>query len=190
MEATDLNERQREIVDTTMRLVSTKGLHELTMKKIAAEIGISEPALYRHFQSKSDILSALIDTLDQNRQIIVRKAEKEGESLRSFMEGFFLGHARLFQERPGMTLILFSEDLFSADAALALRVRSMMEGTMGLLQRRIGDAGGGPDTLTTGLLLVGGFRLLVSLWRMGDHDFDLEARTRLFLSEAFARLGL
>ncbi len=191
-----LNDRQREIVETTMRLVFQKGMQELTMKKIAQEIGITEPALYRHFLSKADILVALVEALNGKRQGIIRDAEKAAPDLRAFLEAFFVGHARLFAEQPAMTLILFSEELFSADSELAQRVRTLMGGTISLLQDRIaGAVAGGEirrqlDPFNVTLLLVGGFRLLVSLWRMERHDFDLEARSRAFLDEALAQIGL
>jgi AcrR family transcriptional regulator len=191
-----LSDRQQEIVETTMRLVFQKGMQELTMKKIAQEIGITEPALYRHFLSKADILLALVEVLNGKRQGIIRDTEKAGPGLRAFLEAFFVGHARLFAAQPAMTLILFSEELFSADSELAQRVHIMMEGTIGLLRDRIaGAVSGGEirkdrDPFTSTLLLVGGFRLLVSLWRMERHDFDLEARSRLFLDEAVAQIGL
>jgi len=184
-----LSRRQQEIVETTMQLVSLNGIQELTMKKIATELKITEPALYRHFTSKSEILMALIDTLNGNRQCIVADAEKEQRGFQPFAEAFFGGHARLFQSRPAMTLILFSEEIFLPESNLARRVHSMMGGTIALLQDRIRDAQkreelpSDVDPVTLMMQMLGGFRLLVSLWRMENKSFDLEDRTRIFLSE-------
>jgi TetR/AcrR family transcriptional regulator, fatty acid metabolism regulator protein len=189
MEVSALTNRQQEIVETTMQLVSVYGIQELTMKKIAAELDITEPALYRHFGSKAEILMALIDTLNGQRQCIVADAEKEQIGFQSFAEAFFGGHARLFQNRPAMTLILFSEEIFMPDSDLAHRVHGMRGGTIALLRDMIqkaqkkGELPSDVDSVTLMMQMLGGFRLLVSLWRMENKSFDLEDRTRIFLSE-------
>ncbi|MEA1972657.1 MAG: TetR/AcrR family transcriptional regulator, partial [Candidatus Cloacimonadota bacterium] len=55
-----LSERQQQIVVTAIKLIANKGIQNLTTKNIANEIGISEPALYRHFDNKLEILKAVI----------------------------------------------------------------------------------------------------------------------------------
>ena len=51
-----LTERQQEILDKSIEIISRKGIQGLTIKNLSKEIGISEPAIYRHFESKTDIL--------------------------------------------------------------------------------------------------------------------------------------
>ncbi len=53
-------ERQQQIVETAIKLIADKGIQNLTTKNLAEEIGISEPAIYRHFSNKLEILKAVI----------------------------------------------------------------------------------------------------------------------------------
>lgn len=196
MDDRELSDRQNEIVERSMDLISRDGIQGLTMKKIALAIGITEPALYRHFQSKADILNALIGTLNEKRRGIAQDAERLHTDFRPFLEAFILNHARLFQQQPTMTLIIFSEELFKLDSELAMRVRGMMHDSLDLLHRRIRDAihnkeiRSDIDPFSTTMLIIGGFRLLVSLWQMENHAYDLEIRTAKFLAETFLLLGL
>ena len=57
-------EFSEEIVTAVRKLIIIYGSENVTIKKIAQEIGISEAAIYRHFNSKKDILSFLIDDLE------------------------------------------------------------------------------------------------------------------------------
>lgn len=62
-EAAPLSERQREILERTLDLVQESGLANLTLKKVAERVGFSEPAIYRHFASKQELVLALVDLL-------------------------------------------------------------------------------------------------------------------------------
>jgi len=49
------------IAEVGLRLVDTNGLDGLSTRLVAAEMGVSSPALYYHFDSKDSILNAVID---------------------------------------------------------------------------------------------------------------------------------
>ena len=48
--------RQDEILDIALNLLADGGVKNLTMKRIAESIGVSEPAVYRHFKNKTEIV--------------------------------------------------------------------------------------------------------------------------------------
>ena len=50
-----------EIVDVALRQVDEGGLDKLTMGNIAAELNVSQMALYRHFDSKGHLLRGVLD---------------------------------------------------------------------------------------------------------------------------------
>ena len=61
------------------------GFREASMQMIAAEVGISAPGLYKHFESKEEIFSALVDPLIVEIKGILHMAENEKDTL--FAEG-------------------------------------------------------------------------------------------------------
>lgn len=188
----DMSDRQEEIVVTALRLISERGIQELTMKKIAGAIGITEPALYRHYESKLEILSAVIDTMAAARHAILRDSLKDGQGAAAAISVFFLGHARLFAGEPSMTVILFSEDLFRSHEALSERVAAMIGDAMRHLETELRQGVEAHafrddlDAATASLLLVGGFRQLVSSWRLSGYSFSLEERTEAFLASTLS----
>ena len=56
-----LTVRQQEIVEKSIRLISEKGIQGFTIKNLAKSVGISEPAIYRHFESKIEILITILN---------------------------------------------------------------------------------------------------------------------------------
>ena len=59
-----LTERQGEILDASINIISKKGIQNLTIKNISNEIGFSEPAIYRHFESKIEILLTILSMFE------------------------------------------------------------------------------------------------------------------------------
>jgi AcrR family transcriptional regulator len=58
--------REREILDAAAALFYEKGFHGVGVDEIGQRVGISGPALYRHFSGKDEILAALLtETLDE-----------------------------------------------------------------------------------------------------------------------------
>jgi len=52
--------RRGEILDAALAVFSRVGYENGSMREIAAAVGVSEPALYRHFSSKEEMFLALI----------------------------------------------------------------------------------------------------------------------------------
>jgi AcrR family transcriptional regulator len=60
--------RKKQIVDEATRLFSQAGYDGVTMKTLAEACCITEPALYRHFDSKEAIYDAALDSLKERFQ--------------------------------------------------------------------------------------------------------------------------
>ncbi|HZE21639.1 MAG TPA: helix-turn-helix domain-containing protein, partial [Desulfobaccales bacterium] len=58
--------RTREILAAARRLLDQQGLEALTMEEIAAAAGVAKGTLYLYFQSKDDLIQALITMVGKN----------------------------------------------------------------------------------------------------------------------------
>jgi len=58
-----MSERKTQILEEATRLFSADGYDGMTMKQLAGACGITEPALYRHFQSKESLYDAVLDAV-------------------------------------------------------------------------------------------------------------------------------
>ncbi len=54
-------ERHEAILRAAIRLFAERGYHGATTRELAAAAGVSEPILYRHFPTKQDLYSAIIE---------------------------------------------------------------------------------------------------------------------------------
>ena len=72
--------RRRQIVRTAMALFARRGFKGTTTKEIALAAGVNEAIIFRHFPTKSELYSAIIDDkMEECREWINRVHEKAGQ---------------------------------------------------------------------------------------------------------------
>ena len=72
----DAHERKNEILDAAEALFAVKGYEETSTGDILSRVGIARGTLYYHFQSKEEILDALIERMTRN---LIARAGKVSE---------------------------------------------------------------------------------------------------------------
>ena len=78
-------ERRERILASATELIAERGYHAVSMADIGVASGVVGPAIYRHFNSKSDLLAALfervVDKLLKRATAIVEQSRDEAEAL-------------------------------------------------------------------------------------------------------------
>lgn len=62
-------QRRAAIVEAAVRLFAQNGFRGTTTRQLAAALGVTEPVLYQHFQTKRDLYSAILEHLSQGEKI-------------------------------------------------------------------------------------------------------------------------
>jgi len=65
--------RREQILDVAEAVLETEGIEALTMRRLADDLGMQPPSLYKHWRNKADLLAAL-----QERALLAFAAEMEG----------------------------------------------------------------------------------------------------------------
>ena len=55
-------ERRQAIIEAAAGLFAEKGFRGVTTRELAQAVGVSEPVLYQHFQTKRDIYEAIVES--------------------------------------------------------------------------------------------------------------------------------
>ena len=173
-------DRQIEIMEAATARIDIYGIQNLTIKNLATDIGLSEPALYRHFKSKNDILLGLLNyfiTGMKNRisNIPVNLDATAADELRAI----FNSQLQTFINKPAIVSVIFAESIFHYDEGLTQKVSEIMDLMHQYVKANIekGQKGGtynkliGVSTLTT--IILGGIRMTVLKWKISGHKSDL-----------------
>lgn len=118
-------ERKLQILQTLAEMLQKPQGEKITTAALAARIGVSEAALYRHFASKAQMFEGLIEFIEQTLFSLINKITSEENNGVKQMEGvipLLLGFA---QKNPGMTRVLIGEVLVNEDSRLQARINQL-----------------------------------------------------------------
>lgn len=175
----ELSDRQREIVEASILLISKGGIQELTIKNLAARLKLSEPALYRHFGNKQDILLAILEFFKENQKAMYARVTAEALSPLKTLERIIGEVFRGFSAKPAMVTVIFAEGMFQNDTRLSKTLYSIMEARREQFASLIGEGQArkeirkdiAKDQLA--LIVMGSMRFMVTRWRLSGFGFDL-----------------
>lgn len=175
-----LTERQQEILDHAITLISEKGIQGLTMKNLSKRLDISEPAIYRHYENKIDILVSLLDYFTSNTSGIFRDEKHQDLPAIDRLKIVFNKHFETFESTPALVAVVFSEEIFRNEAVLSNKVKLIMErnaaSIVAILDegKQKGEIHQSLNTEQLTTIFMGSLRLLVKRWQMCNFDFDLK----------------
>jgi len=186
MEWTD---RQREIIIKTASLIAQYGIQEFTIKNLSKRMELSEAAIYRHFDSKTDILSNVIDYLELVSDKYLFDGSNEQLPPLEKVKFFILSRFRLFNQHPDLAYIMFNGNIFQNDLDLACKMFKLMEKHRSYLENNLMKAKEDSkisiniDKDNLFLILIGPVRLLINQWILSKSAFDLEEKGAILLQK-------
>ncbi len=118
--------RQKQIKKAVLKILAEEGLHRLTTRNLAGQIGLSEGALFRHFKSKRDILLGIMDDVQLEMVEPLRQIASSDRPAPDRLSDFLRCHVRFLVENRGITILLFSEAAHFNDSALKGKMRTIL----------------------------------------------------------------
>ncbi|HHL72971.1 MAG TPA: TetR/AcrR family transcriptional regulator [Bacteroidetes bacterium] len=173
-------ERQVQIIDEAIRIIHESGYGALGIRRLAQRVGITEPAIYRHFSGKDEIIVGILDRVLKMGDMMLSRVSRSPDS-RTKIKNFVLFHFEFLQKKPELTSIVFSENLFHNNPVLKVKLKTiiysrhqLLKGLLDAAQKQnvLADV----DTDALAVLIIGNIRLIVLEWRLSDFEFDLLER--------------
>ncbi|MCF8371682.1 MAG: TetR/AcrR family transcriptional regulator [Bacteroidales bacterium] len=172
-------ERQMEITEAAFELIASKGIQGVTIKNISKKIGISEPAIYRHFDSKTSILLSILHGFKDMATMLSNLLATNTDQAVDKIGFIFEKMLDLFTETPSIVSVIFAEEIFKNEEVLKTKIVEIVNihaqtiediVEKGQLENNVRND---IDKQSIALMAMGSFRLLVKKWDLNNHDFDL-----------------
>ncbi|MEZ5553713.1 MAG: nucleoid occlusion factor SlmA [Pseudomonadales bacterium] len=119
--------RRQEILEALATMLETHPGSRITTAALAAQVGVSEAALYRHFPSKAKMLEGLIEFIEETLFARISRIMTEEPTAQSRCNKV-LGLLLTFAERnPGMARLLVGDALQGETERLRTRMRQVFD---------------------------------------------------------------
>ena len=120
--------RREEILQVLAQMLeSSEGAQRITTAKLAAQVGVSEAALYRHFPSKARMFEGLIEFIEESllsRINRIKEEEKDTLTRLKMIMQLLLAFSEL---NPGLTRIITGHALMFEQARLQMRINLLLD---------------------------------------------------------------
>ena len=175
----DFTERQIEIIDASKDLIGRKGIQNLTIKNLAEKMSFSEPALYRHFRDKTEILKSLLlfhrEIIKSGIFKILNSDQSSLEKFQKILE-FKFDHIK---KNPAIVMVIFSETSFQYSNVLSSIVSKIMKQRSKKIIQLLKEGQKNneirndinPEQLAT--IIMGGIRKTILNWKLEGFKSDL-----------------
>lgn len=191
----EIKQRQLEIIEAAGEILTHSGLAGLTTKNLAAKMGFSESALYRHFKNKEEIVITMLKYLAKDMDTRIENAISTIESPQEKLKALFNSQFAFFKQKPHFTIAIFSDGLLEASKEINKAITSIMSITKmhlmqiirkGQRQKQFSNELP-PEDLTH--IIMGSFRLHMLQWRMSGYAFDLKVKGNKLMTNLFTLMS-
>ncbi len=115
--------RREQIAEAALALVAEQGVGAMTARNVARAVGVTAPALYRHFPGgKSDILSSILDLLESVKTEGIRRAlEDPGPALAKLRRCYDL-HVSVIERYRALPTLVLSDSIWIDEPRFKIRL--------------------------------------------------------------------
>jgi AcrR family transcriptional regulator len=175
----EFNERQLQIIDSAIELIGEQGIQGLTIKNLSNEVGITESAIYRHFESKTGILVAVLSYLKDN--IVKTYSDILNQNTPSLdkLKKLISNHLKIFNDRPSLTIVLFSDGMYKNEPELTQQILSIMQ-FVKTSYMMVLDEGKKTKSIRKDIssehlsfIIMGSIRLSINQWGLMNYSYNL-----------------
>jgi len=184
---TELTKRQEEIIQSSIQIIDKRGIQGLTIKNLSKEIGVTEGAIYRHFENKREILSSILIQFKDNLKVFTDYMDDSSLTTYEKISGILNHFRKIFEANPAIVSVIFAEEIFQNDNELSKVIAAILQNNQQFLLGIIKEGqqrGELREDLNPTMMvdsIFGPFRLLVKKWKMEEFDVSLKESMDEFL---------
>ena len=135
-------ERKDQILQVLAGMLEEPRAGKITTAALAANLHVSEAALYRHFASKAQMYDGLIEFIEKTLFSLINKLTTEESSGVKQVEGILALLLGFAKKNPGMTRVLIGDALINENDRLQARINQLHDRLEATLKQALRFAAG------------------------------------------------
>ncbi len=131
--------RRGQIKKAVLDTIRKEGLHNLSTRNLARRVGISEGAIFRHFKSKREIITSIMEDVQTELMKDLRVIAESKKPAEERLFQFLHCHIKYFLRNKGISILLFSEVAHLNYKEMKKNIRSIISDQESLISKIIKD---------------------------------------------------
>ena len=168
--------RRQQIVDIIRNIISSKGIEHVTISEIAGKMGTTKGAIYRHFKSKRDILSLLIDNIEETLMKALDKAMAEKDPIQN-LKNILLAQLVLAKNRRKTSFVVIMGAMQFSDPFIRKKILKLIQKYLKRIEGLLLSATGlgilnkDIDAKTSAIVFMGLIQPTITVWSYKNFNF-------------------
>lgn len=118
--------RQEQIKRAVLEIIASEGLARLSTRNLAARVGISEGAIFRHFKTKQDIILGIMHDVKTDMVGGMRAAAEQDKPADKRLFELMCAQVKYILKNEGINILLFSEAAHYNDSLLKTELHGIL----------------------------------------------------------------
>jgi AcrR family transcriptional regulator len=180
---TDLLHRKERLIITTVEIIDELGIQGLSTREIAKRQGVSEATIFRHYNSKNELLAAVLEYFSKFDNDIFLSAKLKKLAPKEAIVFVIASFSEYYENYPAITSIMQVFDVLRNELELSEKVKVILYNRTNFIKQLIEDAqkagemSSEIDSENLSDVIWGFCREICLKWRIGGQEFSLKERT-------------
>ncbi len=119
-------ERKQQIIQAAISIMAEYGLPATTTRRIAEEVGVSEPALYKYFPGKKEMLLEALEEVGNRFFATIARAASEGDAVPDRIYNMSASFYEFVMDHPEESMLLFETVTGARDPEIKAKLSDKM----------------------------------------------------------------
>jgi len=181
--------RKQQIAQAAMEIISEEGVHNLVMVKIAKRIGVTDAALYKHFDSKNEMLLYMIEELKKSMLNKLLDEVMHIEAPIERLEKLLIFQLEFIENNKGIPRIIFSESLQKQNKELKIKIVELLTNYREIIidilktAKALGEIRETINEEAAAIIFIGMIQSTVIFWTLSDFSYSLKKKQKSLWQE-------
>lgn len=108
--------RREQIKQAVRLIIDEKGFKGLSTKNLAKKLGLSEGAIFRHYESKAQIIADIVADVRKDMIGALQEVAMSNRTPEKRLRKFMCTHIQYLIQNKGITILLFTQATYQQDA--------------------------------------------------------------------------
>ncbi len=182
-----VSERRKEVFFAISEIISSKGLSEVSTTEIAKKLGVSQPALYKYFKSKDEMIIYFLAELKNHLLDILKEANK-GKNTLEKLKILYEKHLELIEKTKILPRVIFSDNIYIGNEAKRKKLKEVIETYMNgikdiILEGKIKGEIKDIDENMLSRFIIGSIISSTLVWFLHNYSFELKGESEKLIKE-------